>query len=203
MLTGLVAKNAILVVDYTNTLRSQGYSRREALLEAGHTRLRPILMTTVRMVFAMLPMAMKFGEGAEMRAPMAIVVIGGLITSTLLTLLVVPAAYTVMDDIQTWVGHAFQSVRADHTSKSAARSGRQAGWGADQRFPPAGWRHTDRIARSTSRRIGHTTRDVADRTSGIRSGAMEQTPKTSQQEQSGKRTWRLGAGPGCWAKPSR
>jgi HAE1 family hydrophobic/amphiphilic exporter-1 len=107
MLTGLVAKNAILVVDYTNTLRDRGYSRQEALLEAGPTRLRPIVMTTAAMVFAMLPMAVKFGEGAATRSPMAIVVIGGLITSTLLTLVVVPAGYTVMDDFQQWVAARF------------------------------------------------------------------------------------------------
>ena len=78
MLMGLVAKNAILLVDYTNTLRERGYSRLDALLEAGPTRLRPIVMTTAAMVCAMIPVAMKIGEGAEMRAPMAIVVIGGL-----------------------------------------------------------------------------------------------------------------------------
>ena len=104
MLAGLVAKNAILLVDYTNTLRKRGYSRLDALLEAGPTRLRPILMTTSAMVFAMLPLALKIGEGAETRAPLAIAVIGGLITSTLLTLVVVPAGYTVMDDFQQWVG---------------------------------------------------------------------------------------------------
>ena len=103
MLTGLVAKNAILLVDYTNTLRKRGYSRTEALLEAGPTRLRPILMTTAAMVFAMLPLALRMGEGAETRSPLAIVVIGGLLTSTLLTLVVVPAGYTVMDDLQQWV----------------------------------------------------------------------------------------------------
>ena len=81
----------------------RGYDRRDALLVAGPTRLRPILMTTSAMVFAMLPLAMKMGEGAETRAPLAIAVIGGLITSTMLTLLVVPAGYTVMDDFQQWV----------------------------------------------------------------------------------------------------
>lgn len=107
MLTGLVAKNAILLVDYTNTLRDRGYSRLEALLEAGPIRLRPIVMTTAAMVFAMFPMALKLGEGSATRSPMAIVVIGGLITSTLLTLVVVPAGYTVMDDLQRWVAARF------------------------------------------------------------------------------------------------
>ena len=100
MLMGLVTKNAILLVDYTNTLRGKGMSRDEALLKAGPIRLRPILMTTAAMVFGMLPTALKIGEGAESRAPMAIVVIGGLITSTLLTLVVVPVVYTLIDDVE-------------------------------------------------------------------------------------------------------
>jgi hydrophobic/amphiphilic exporter-1 (mainly G- bacteria), HAE1 family len=100
MLMGLVAKNAILLVDYTNTLRRRGMSRREALIEAGPTRLRPILMTTMVLVFAMIPLALKLGDGAESRSPMAIVVLGGMITSTLLTLIMVPCIYTYLDDFQ-------------------------------------------------------------------------------------------------------
>ena len=100
MLMGLVTKNAILLVDYTNTLRARGMGREEALLKAGPIRLRPILMTTAAMVFGMLPTALKIGEGAESRAPMAIAVIGGLITSTLLTLVVIPVVYTLIDDIE-------------------------------------------------------------------------------------------------------
>ncbi len=103
MLMGLVTKNAILLVDYTITLRHRGMERNEALLKAGPIRLRPILMTTAAMVFGMLPTALKLGEGAEQRAPMAIVVIGGLITSTLLTLVVVPVVYTIVDDIEIYV----------------------------------------------------------------------------------------------------
>lgn len=100
MLMGLVTKNAILLVDYTITLRHRGMSREEALLTAGPVRLRPILMTTAAMVFGMLPTALKIGEGSEQRAPMAIAVIGGLITSTLLTLVVVPVVYTIVDDLE-------------------------------------------------------------------------------------------------------
>jgi HAE1 family hydrophobic/amphiphilic exporter-1 len=100
MLMGLVTKNAILLVDYTITLRHKGMERNEALLKAGPVRLRPILMTTAAMVFGMLPTALKIGEGAELRAPMAIAVIGGLITSTLLTLVVVPVVYTLIDDLE-------------------------------------------------------------------------------------------------------
>ncbi len=100
MLMGLVTKNAILLVDYTITLRHQGMERNEALLKAGPVRLRPIVMTTAAMVFGMLPTALKIGEGSESRAPMAIAVIGGLITSTLLTLVVVPVVYTLIDDLE-------------------------------------------------------------------------------------------------------
>jgi HAE1 family hydrophobic/amphiphilic exporter-1 len=100
LLTGLVGKNAILLVDFTNTLRRRGLSRADALLQAGPTRLRPILMTTSALVLAMLPSALKLGEGSEWRAPMAVTVIGGLLTSTLLTLVLIPAAYTIMDDAQ-------------------------------------------------------------------------------------------------------
>ena len=100
MLMGLVTKNAILLVDYTITLRSRGMGRDDALLKAGPVRLRPIIMTTAAMVFGMLPTALKIGEGAESRAPMAIAVIGGLITSTLLTLVVVPVVYTLIDDLE-------------------------------------------------------------------------------------------------------
>ncbi len=98
MLVGLVSKNAILLVDYTNTLRASGLSRNEALRRAGPVRLRPILMTTISTVSAMTPVALQIGRASEMRSPMAIVVIGGLILSTLLTLLVIPAMYTFFDD---------------------------------------------------------------------------------------------------------
>jgi hydrophobic/amphiphilic exporter-1 (mainly G- bacteria), HAE1 family len=98
LLMGLVKKNAILLVDYTNTLRERGLSRRDAILEAGPVRLRPILMTTFAMVFGMLPVAMGLGEGAETRSPMGVAVIGGLLTSLFLTLIVVPVAYDLFED---------------------------------------------------------------------------------------------------------
>jgi HAE1 family hydrophobic/amphiphilic exporter-1 len=100
LLMGLVKKNAILLVDYTNVLRGRGMSRREAILQAGPVRMRPILMTTFAMVFGMLPIALGVGEGAETRAPMGISVIGGLLTSLVLTLIVVPSAYDIFDDWQ-------------------------------------------------------------------------------------------------------
>lgn len=98
LLMGLVKKNAILLVDFTNTLRKRGLSRREAILQAGPIRLRPILMTTFAMIFGMLPVALGLGEGADLRAPMGITLIGGLLTSLFLTLAVVPAAYDLFDD---------------------------------------------------------------------------------------------------------
>jgi len=103
MLVGLVTKNAILLVDYTNTLRERGYSRTDAILEAGPTRLRPILMTTIAMVLGMLPTALALGRGAEFRAPVATAVIGGLILSTMLTLLVIPCVYTYFDDLSRFI----------------------------------------------------------------------------------------------------
>jgi hydrophobic/amphiphilic exporter-1 (mainly G- bacteria), HAE1 family len=100
LLMGLVKKNAILLVDYTNTLRARGMERREAILNAGPVRLRPILMTTFAIVFGMLPIALGIGEGAETRAPMAIATIGGLLTSLFLTLVVVPVVYDLFDELQ-------------------------------------------------------------------------------------------------------
>jgi hydrophobe/amphiphile efflux-1 (HAE1) family protein len=99
MLMGLVTKNGILLVDYTNVLRDRGLTRFDALLKAGPTRLRPILMTTLAMIFGMMPVALGLGEGAEFRAPMGQAVIGGLITSTLLTLFIVPVVYSILDDL--------------------------------------------------------------------------------------------------------
>ena len=98
MLAGIVVNNAIVLVDYVNTLRRRdGLPRLEAVLEAGRLRFRPILMTTSTTVLALLPMALGLGEGAEIRAPMAITVIGGLLLSTVLTLVVVPVVYTLLD----------------------------------------------------------------------------------------------------------
>src|SRR5574338_190205 len=99
MLMGLVTKNGILLVDFTNVLRERGMSRFDALVKAGPTRLRPILMTTFAMIFGMVPVALALGEGAEFRAPMGQAVIGGLITSTLLTLFIVPVVYSMLDDL--------------------------------------------------------------------------------------------------------
>ena len=102
MLMGLVTKNAILLVDFANQARRAGSERGAALLEAAQVRLRPILMTTLAMVFGMVPLAFGIAEGSEQRAPMGQAVIGGIITSSLLTLVVVPVIYTYLDDLAAW-----------------------------------------------------------------------------------------------------
>ena len=102
MLMGLVTKNGILLVDFTNQQREHGGDREDAILTAARTRIRPIIMTTFAMVFGMIPLALAIGAGAEQRAPMARAVIGGLMTSTLLTLFVVPVMYTLLDDAASW-----------------------------------------------------------------------------------------------------
>ncbi|MEG6584525.1 efflux RND transporter permease subunit [Dendrosporobacter sp. 1207_IL3150] len=100
MLMGLVTKNAILLVDYANQRREEGADIIEALIEAGTVRLRPILMTTAAMIFGMLPIALGVGAGAELRQSMGVVLVGGLITSTLLTLVVVPLVYLLIDRLK-------------------------------------------------------------------------------------------------------
>jgi HAE1 family hydrophobic/amphiphilic exporter-1 len=100
MLMGLVTKNGILLVEFTNQLRHAGKSTTEALLEAGQVRLRPILMTTVAMIAGMIPVALARGDGAETRVPMAVAIIGGLVTSTVLTLGIVPVVYSLLDDLR-------------------------------------------------------------------------------------------------------
>jgi HAE1 family hydrophobic/amphiphilic exporter-1 len=107
LLMGLVTKNAILLVDFANQARAAGATREAAILEAARVRLRPILMTTLAMVFGMLPLALGVAEGAEQRAPMGQAVIGGVITSSLLTLVVVPVVYTFLDDLTAWARRRF------------------------------------------------------------------------------------------------
>ncbi len=103
MLMGLVTKNAILLIDFVNQERRAGKARRDAVLAAGRIRLRPILMTTLAMIFGMIPLALGLGEGGEQRSPMGQAVIGGVITSGLLTLIVVPVIYTYLDDLAAWL----------------------------------------------------------------------------------------------------
>jgi len=107
MLMGLVTKNAILLVDFANHARKAGLSTAEALLQAGLVRMRPIMMTTAAMIFGMLPLALALDEGGEIQAPMGRAIIGGVITSTLLTLIVVPVVYSYLDDLAAWAKRRF------------------------------------------------------------------------------------------------
>src|SRR3984885_3085263 len=120
MLMGIVAKNSILLVDFAIEEMRAGRDRMTALLESGHKRARPIVMTTVAMIAGMLPVAAGFHGDNSFRAPMAVAVIGGLLTSTLLTLVIVPAAFTVVDDIERWLGPKVASALASQPSKPVA-----------------------------------------------------------------------------------
>ncbi len=100
ILAGIAVNDGIILVDFVNILRRRGMKRREALLAAGQARLRPILMTSSTTILALLPLSLGFGEGAELRAPLAYAIIGGLITSTILTLLVLPVAYDLIDRLR-------------------------------------------------------------------------------------------------------
>jgi len=110
MLMGIVAKNSILLVDFAIEEMRAGKDRLTAILEAGHKRARPIVMTTVAMIAGMLPVAIGLGGDTSFRQPMAIAVIGGLITSTALTLVIVPAAFTLIDDVERWLAPKFGRV---------------------------------------------------------------------------------------------
>jgi multidrug efflux pump subunit AcrB len=114
MLMGLVTKNAILLVDFANRSRRGGATLHDALLIAGQVRLRPIMMTTAAMIFGMLPLALGLGESGETQAPMGRAIIGGVLTSTLLTLVVVPVIYTYLDRFTEW--------RRAHKARHAART---------------------------------------------------------------------------------
>jgi HAE1 family hydrophobic/amphiphilic exporter-1 len=107
LLMGIVAKNAILLIDFAKWARERGLPLREALIDAGRIRLRPIIMTTLALIAGMIPVAIGHGEGADFRAPLGRAVIGGTITSTLLTLLVIPTVYEILDDFREWVGEKF------------------------------------------------------------------------------------------------
>ena len=113
ILAGIVVNNAIVLIDYTNQLRQQGLRRRDALLRAGQVRLRPIVMTTLTTVLGLFPMALRWGEGAEVRAPMAIAVMGGLLFSTILTLLLIPVVYELVDR-KTYVVTDVSAVEAEY-----------------------------------------------------------------------------------------
>jgi HAE1 family hydrophobic/amphiphilic exporter-1 len=102
MLLGIATKNSILLVDYANQLVQQGMDRTEAIIKAGRTRLRPILMTTLALIAGTIPVAVGLNEASKQRTSMGVAIIGGLISSTLLTLVVVPAAYSYIDRFRAW-----------------------------------------------------------------------------------------------------
>ena len=104
LLMGIVAKNAILLIDFAKWSEEAGMERREALIQAGRVRLRPILMTTFALIAGMVPVALGRGEGGDFRAPLGIAVIGGVLTSTVLTLLVIPTVYETLADMRDWLG---------------------------------------------------------------------------------------------------
>ncbi|MCW2246553.1 HAE1 family hydrophobic/amphiphilic exporter-1 [Azospirillum fermentarium] len=120
MLMGLVTKNAILLVDFANQARARGVELKEALVQAGIIRLRPIVMTTAAMICGMIPLALGLGEGAQQRAPMAHAVIGGLLSSTVLTLVVVPVILTYLDALGAWVTRWFAHRDPDADARAAA-----------------------------------------------------------------------------------
>ncbi|WP_245639117.1 efflux RND transporter permease subunit [Rubellimicrobium mesophilum] len=116
MLMGIVTKNAILLVDFAVEMRARGMTRFEAVVEAGHKRARPIVMTSIAMSAGMLPSALGVGEGGSFRAPMATAVIGGIIASTMLSLVVVPSFFLIMDDLQrvaSWVFGRFVGAKEE------------------------------------------------------------------------------------------
>jgi multidrug efflux pump subunit AcrB len=130
MLMGLVTKNAILLVDFANHGRRDGLTVPEALLQAGLVRMRPIIMTTAAMIFGMLPLALALDEGGEIQAPMGRAIIGGVITSTLLTLVVVPVLYTYLD--------AWHERRRTRRAARIAREAAAAGAAAANPTPAQG-----------------------------------------------------------------
>jgi hydrophobic/amphiphilic exporter-1 (mainly G- bacteria), HAE1 family len=120
LLMGIVAKNAILLIDFAKWSEEAGMDRREALIEAGRVRLRPILMTTFALIAGMIPVALGVGEGADFRAPLGIAVIGGVVTSTILTLLVIPTVYEILADSRDWLGERFGK-RKEHNPGNSAQ----------------------------------------------------------------------------------
>jgi HAE1 family hydrophobic/amphiphilic exporter-1 len=115
LLMGIVAKNAILLIDFAKWSEETGMSRRQAIIEAGRVRLRPILMTTFALVAGMIPVAIGAGEGADFRAPLGRAVIGGVITSTILTLLVIPTFYEILTEWRDWIFDRVRGRRPVHT----------------------------------------------------------------------------------------
>jgi HAE1 family hydrophobic/amphiphilic exporter-1 len=123
LLMGIVAKNAILLIDFAKWKHEEGVPLREALIEAGRVRLRPIMMTTLALIAGMIPVAMGVGEGADFRAPLGRAVIGGVITSTLLTLLVIPTIYEIFSEWRSWFQRKLGRGGAKHPVAHGAAHG--------------------------------------------------------------------------------
>jgi HAE1 family hydrophobic/amphiphilic exporter-1 len=173
VLLGLVGKNAILLVDYTEILRHRGKDRTTALLEAGPTRLRPIVMTTVSIIAALLPIASGLEEGSELLKSAAVVLIGGLITSTLLTLLFIPAMYTIFDDIQNWVLNRFRRAKTEPalspTPTTSAAPGVAISGGSSDDASESGATNGTRHANGEVPRSDNASREPSPVPSGSRS----------------------------------
>jgi HAE1 family hydrophobic/amphiphilic exporter-1 len=122
MLLGVATKNSILLVDYAHQLAEKGLSRNEAIIKAGKTRLRPILMTTMALIAGMIPIAVGLNEASKQRTSMGVAVIGGLLSSTLLTLIVVPAAYSFIDRFRTWSGKIMKRIFMSQEAQAAERT---------------------------------------------------------------------------------
>ena len=121
LLLGLVTKNSILLVEYANQQLAKGLDSHEAMIQAGRVRLRPILMTAFSTIAGILPIAIGFGAGAESRRPMGVAVVGGMLTSTFLTLFVIPVAYTLFSDFAAWVKRKFAAGLDDKTAARASQ----------------------------------------------------------------------------------
>lgn len=183
MLMGLVTKNAILLVDFTNHLRDSGEEMYEALVKAGIIRLRPIFMTTAAMIFGMIPVALAMSEGGETRAPMAVCVIGGLITSTALTLVVVPVVYTFLDRIahsgpMRWIAGKLltDSPQSARGTRAGSRTGGQRFM--TRRSELLGLVSLDDVADRGRRRGATHARNGACRRSSARRAPAAPTPRS-------------------------
>jgi multidrug efflux pump subunit AcrB len=116
MLVGLVTKNSILLVDFANKAKEEGKSTRDAVIQAGEIRLRPIMMTSISLIFGVLPIAFALGAGSTSRRPLGMAVVGGMITSTFLTLFVIPVVYSLLDDARNY----FRARRAERKAAPAS-----------------------------------------------------------------------------------
>ncbi|MGI6037218.1 MAG: efflux RND transporter permease subunit [Limnochordia bacterium] len=120
LLVGIVVNNAIVLVEFMNQLRERGYERKEAIVEGAATRVRPVLMTSLTTIAGLIPLALGIGEGAEMGAPLAVVVAGGLTAATFLTLVIIPIVYSLFDDVEAWFSRLFNKLLGEDTTRLEA-----------------------------------------------------------------------------------